>query len=300
VAQLCDLGFKCIFGIDDVKIISVDDSNLIFKGFRYENLYLIDFNASKTQLSTCLFTKSSMAWLWHRKLGHVGMKQLNKLVKHDLVRGLKDGTFEKDKLCSACQAGKQVGNTYPKKSTMSTSKAFELLHMDLFGPTTYIRIGENKYGSVIVDDFTRYTWVFFLVDKSDVFDTFKKFIKRVQNKFEITMKKVRSDSSSELKNTRVDELNDNYDIRHKFSSKYTPQSNRLVKRNNRTLINMARSMLSEYNVSHSFWAEVINMACFYSNRLYCHQFLAKTPYEILNGRKPNIAYFRVFGCKCSY
>jgi hypothetical protein len=63
VAQLCDLSFKCIFGIDDVKIVSVDGSNLIFKGFRYENLYLVDFNASDTQLSACLLTKSSMGWL---------------------------------------------------------------------------------------------------------------------------------------------------------------------------------------------------------------------------------------------
>ena len=74
VAQLCDLEFKCIFWVDDVEIISVDGSNLIFKGFRYENLYLVDFNASEAQLSTCLFTKSSMGWLWHRRLGHVGMK----------------------------------------------------------------------------------------------------------------------------------------------------------------------------------------------------------------------------------
>jgi hypothetical protein len=73
---------------------------LIFKGFRYDNLYLVDFDASEAKLSTCLLTKSSMGWLWHRRLGHVEMKQLNKLVKHDLVRGLKDITFEKDKLCN--------------------------------------------------------------------------------------------------------------------------------------------------------------------------------------------------------
>ena len=76
MAQLCDLGFKCIFGIDHVKIIGVDGSNLIFKGFRYENLYFVDFNASEAKLSTYLFTKSSIGWLWHRRLGHVGMKQL--------------------------------------------------------------------------------------------------------------------------------------------------------------------------------------------------------------------------------
>jgi hypothetical protein len=83
---------------------------------------------------------------------------------------------------------KQVGNTHPKKSMMTTSKAFELLHMDLFGPTTYTSIGGNKYGFVIVDDFTTYTWVVFLVDKSDVFATFEAFIKRVHNEFETTIK----------------------------------------------------------------------------------------------------------------
>jgi hypothetical protein len=91
---------------------------------------------------------------------------------------LKYVVFEKDKLCSSCQDGKQVENTHPKKSIMSTSKAFELLHIDLYGPTQYTSIGGNKYGFVIVDDYTRYTWAFFLVDKSDVFAAFKSFLSR--------------------------------------------------------------------------------------------------------------------------
>jgi transposase InsO family protein len=142
------------------------------------------------------------------------MKQLNKLIKHDLIRGLKDVIFEKDKLCSACQARKQVDNTHPKKSMMSTFKAFELLHMNLFGRTTYTSIGGNKYEFVIVDDFSRYIWVLFLVDKSDAFATFKTFAKRIHNKFETTIKKLRSDNGSEFKNTRVDELCDEFGIRH--------------------------------------------------------------------------------------
>ena len=138
---------------------------------------------------------------------------------------------------------------------MSTSKAFELLHMNLFGLTQYTSISGNKYDFVIVDDYTRYTWVFFLVDKSDVFATFKSFVKGIHNEFETTIKRVRSDNSSEFKNTRIDELCDEFGIRHQFSAKYTPQSNGLVERKNRTLIDMARSMLSEYNVSQSFWAK---------------------------------------------
>jgi transposase InsO family protein len=106
---------------------------------------------------------------------------------------------------------------------MSTSKAFELLQMDLFRPTTYTSIGENKYGFVIVDDYIRYTWVVFLVDKSDVFATFKSFVKRIYNEFKTTIKRVRSDNGSEFKNTRIDELCDDFGIKHQFSAKYTPQ-----------------------------------------------------------------------------
>jgi transposase InsO family protein len=168
-----------------------------------------------------------MGWLWHRRLGHIGMKQLNRLVKHDLVRGLKDVVFEKDKLYSSYQASKQVRNTHPKKSMMSTSKAIELLHMDLFGPTQYTSIDGNKYGFVIVDDYTRYTWVFFLVDKSDVFATFKSFVKGIHNEFETTIKRVRSDNSSEF--TRINELCDEFGIRHQLSAKYTLQSNSLLR-----------------------------------------------------------------------
>jgi hypothetical protein len=92
------------------------------------------------------------------------------------------------------------------------SKKFELLLMNLFGPTTHTSIGENKYGFVIVDDLTRYTWVFFLVDKSDVFATFKTFIKRIHSEFETTIKKVRSDNGSEFNNTRIDELCDEFEL----------------------------------------------------------------------------------------
>jgi transposase InsO family protein len=120
--------------------------------------------------------------------------------------------------------------------------------MDLFRPIQYTSISGNKYGFVIVDDYTRYTWAFFLVDKSDVFATFKSFVKGIHNEFKTTIKRVRSDNGSEFKNTRIDELCDEFRIRHQFS-KYTSQSNDLVERKNRTLIDMERSMLSEYSVT---------------------------------------------------
>ena len=167
---------------------------MIFKGFRYTNLYLVDFTSEDANLKTCLFTKISLGWLCHRRLAHVGMSSLKKLMKNELVRGLNDVKFEKDKLCSACQADKQVANTHPTKAYMLTTRVLELLHMDLFGPTTYKSLGDNLYCPVIVDDYSRYTWVFFLHDKTEVVACFKKFAKRAQNEFEVKLKKIRSDN----------------------------------------------------------------------------------------------------------
>ena len=79
-----------------------------------------------------------------------------------MVVGVKDVTFDKNKLCSACQAGKQFASSHPMKAYLSTSRSLELLHMDLFGPTTYKSLGGNLYCLVIVDDYSRYTWTFFL------------------------------------------------------------------------------------------------------------------------------------------
>jgi hypothetical protein len=131
-----------------------------------------------------------------------------------------------------------------------------------------------------------------------VFETFKPFAILAQNQFEFDIKKVRSDNGSEFKNDRIDEYCDDKGIKHEFSSKYTPEQNGIVERKNMTLIDTARSMLAEYNVSDSYWVEAINTACHASNRLYCHKLLKKNPFELLIGRKPNISYFNVFGFKC--
>ena len=298
ISQLCDSGFNCLFTNEGVTVIRRSDDSVAFKGVLKGKLYLVDFSQERAQLDACLIAKSSLGWLWHRRLAHVGMRNLNKLLKGDHILGLTNVSFEKDRVCSACQAGKQVGVPHPSKSIVTTVKSFELLHMDLFGPVAYISIGGNKYGLVIVDDYSRFTWVFFLHDKSVVQETFKKFAKRAQNEFETKIKKVRSDNGTEFKNTNVEEFLDEEGIGHEFSVPYTPQQNGIVERKNRTLIEAARTMLDEYKISDQFWAEAINTACHAINRLYLHKILNKTAYELLLGKKPNVSYFRVFGSKC--
>jgi transposase InsO family protein len=298
ISQLCASGFNCLFTNEGVTIIRRSDGSVAFKGVLKGKLYLVNFSQEKAQLDTCLVAKSSLGWLWHHRLAHVGMRNLNKLLKGDHILGLTNVSFEKDRICSACQAGKQVGAPHPSKSIITTVKPFELLHMDLFGPVAYISIGGKKYGLVIVDDYSRFTWVFFLHDKSVVQDTFTKFAKRAQNEFETKIKKVRSDNGTEFKNTNIEEFLEEQGIGHEFSVPYTPQQNGIIERKNRTLIEAARTMLDEYKVSDQFWAEAINTACHAINRLYLHKILNKTAYELLLGKKPNVSYFRVFGSKC--
>jgi transposase InsO family protein len=100
-----------------------------------------------------------------------------------------------------------------------------MLYMDLFGPVAYISIGGNKYDLVIVDDYSRFTWVFFLQDKSETHEVLKKFLRRAQNEFDAKVNKIRSDNNTEFKNTQVEDFLDKEDIKHKFSASYTPQQN---------------------------------------------------------------------------
>jgi hypothetical protein len=123
-------------------------------------------------------------------------------------------------------------------------------------------------------------------------------LRQAQNEFGLRIKKIRSDNGTEFKNSQIEGFLEDEGIKHEFSSPYTPQQNGVVERKNRTLLDMARTMLDEYKTLDQFWAEAINTACYSINRLYLHRILKKTSYELLTDKKPNVSYFRVFGSKC--
>jgi transposase InsO family protein len=166
--------------------------------------------------------------------------------------------LEKDRPYGACQAGKQLGAPHHAKNITTTTRTLEMLHMDLFGPIAYISIGGNKYGLVIIDDYSRFTWVFFFQDKGETQEVLKKFLKRAQNEFDAKVKRIRSDNGTEFKNTQVEDDLDEEGIKHEFLPPYTPQQNGVTERKNRILIEMARTMLDEYKTSDQFWAKVVN------------------------------------------
>jgi transposase InsO family protein len=149
------------------------------------------------------------------------MHHLNHLVKHELVLGIPKLKFEKDKLCAACQKGKQVKTSFQKKNVVSTTKPLELLHIDLFGPSRTKSIGGNYYGLVIVDDYSRFTWTLFLKTKDEAFSAFVKLANRIQNEKGIKIVSIRSDHGGEFQNDKFEHFCSEKGIHHNFSSPRT-------------------------------------------------------------------------------
>jgi hypothetical protein len=137
-----------------------------------------------------------------------------------------------------------------------------------------------------------------LQEKSQTQETLKGLLRRAQNEFGLRIKKIRSENGMEFNNSQIEGFLEDEGMKHELSSPYTPQQNGVVERKNRNLLDMARTMLDEYKTPDRFWAEAINTACYSINRLYLHQILKKTSYELLTSKKPNVSYFKFFGSKC--
>ena len=119
------------------------------------------------------------SWIWHNRLGHASMDSLARLINLDLVRGLPKMNFENDRICKACQLGIQTKSSFKPKNIVSTSRPLELLHMDLFGPISTTSLGEKRYGFVIIDDYSRFTWILFIAHKDEAFDMFVSLFKKI-------------------------------------------------------------------------------------------------------------------------
>ncbi|GJW17649.1 putative ribonuclease H-like domain-containing protein [Tanacetum coccineum] len=246
----------------------------------------------------CLIAKatSDESNKWHRRLGHVNFKNLNKLVKGNLVRGLPSKIFQNDHTCVACQKGKQHKASCKAKVVSSISHILQLLHMDLFGPTSIRSLNHKTYCLVITDDFSRFSWVFFLRTKDETSGILKEFIRQIENQLNQKVKTIRSDNGTEFKNRDVIEFCGLKGIKREYSNARTPQQNGVAERKNRTLIEAARTMLADSFLPNTFWAEAVSTACYVLNRVLVTKPHNKTPYELLTGKIPIISYIRPFGC----
>ncbi|GKD64656.1 putative ribonuclease H-like domain-containing protein [Tanacetum coccineum] len=220
-----------------------DESHVLLKVPRKDNMYNVDLKNVVPQGGlTCLFAKATPdeSNLWHRRLGHVNFKTMNKLVRGNLVRGLPLIFFEINQTCVACQKGKQHRASCKPKTVSSINQPLQMLNMDLFGPTFVKSLVKKMYCLVVTDDFSRFSWVFFLASKDETSEILKTFIIGIENLIDLRVK----DNGTELKNRAMNQLCEIKGIKREFSVARTPQQNRVAERKNRTLIEAAKGLFS--------------------------------------------------------
>nr|GFC02110.1 putative ribonuclease H-like domain-containing protein [Tanacetum cinerariifolium] len=246
VLQICDNKNSILFTDSECIVLGrnfklLDDANILLRTPRQHNMYSIDLNniVSHRDL-TCLVAKASAdeCMKCHRRLGHLNFKTMNKLVRHNLVRGLPTKCFKNDHNCTACVKEKQHKASCKYKLVNSVSKPLHTLHMDLFGPTSVSSIIHKWYCLVVTDDFSRFTWTFFLKTKDETSGILRKFITEIENLKDLKLKIIR-----------------------------TPQQNGVAERRNRPLIEAVRTMLADAKLPITFWAEAVNTACYVQNRV---------------------------------
>nr|GEV72497.1 retrovirus-related Pol polyprotein from transposon TNT 1-94 [Tanacetum cinerariifolium] len=181
VGQFCDKGLEVAFRKSTCFVRTEDGVDLL-TGDRSLNLYTIALNEVASNSSACLLEKasSSQSWLWNQRLSHLNFATINNLVKNNLVQGLPKMKFEKDHLCSACEQGKIHRKHHKSKMAFASNQPLYLLHMDLCGPMRVESINGKRYVLVVVDDYSRYTWVFFLHSKDEASEVIISFIKKTQ------------------------------------------------------------------------------------------------------------------------
>ncbi|GJX18720.1 retrovirus-related pol polyprotein from transposon TNT 1-94, partial [Tanacetum coccineum] len=262
--------FVAITGYGDYVQGNITEGDDLLTGARESNLYTISISDMAASSPVCLMSKatSTKSWLWHHILSHLNFGTINDLTKHDLVDSLPKFKYRKDHLCSAYERGKSKKASHPPKVVQSNHSKLELLHMDLCGPMRVASINRKRYILVIVDDYSRFTWVYFLRTKDETPEIIKNFIARVQLNYNVKVHKIRTGNDNEFKNTTLKAYYEKLGIMQQFLT------------------------------AKFIWAEAVSTACFTQNRSIIHTRYNKTPYELLHGRKPNVEYFHVFGSLC--
>ncbi|TXG51085.1 hypothetical protein EZV62_023609 [Acer yangbiense] len=260
------------------------------------NRMFILLAASQPSKPSCFHTATQdLSHLWHCRYGHLSHKGLRTLQFKKMVHGIPK-LEASTTVCTDCMIGKQHRDPIPKRSTWRASQKLQLIHADICGPISPTSNSKKRYLICFIDDFSRKTWVYFLVEKSEALVTFKHFKKYVEKEMDACIKCLRTDRGGEFTSQDFNEFCKENGIKRQLTAAYTPQQNGVAERKNRTIMNLVRSMLSEKKIPKTFWPEAVNWTVYILNRSPTLVVKNITPEEAWSGIKPSVEHFRVFGC----
>nr|GEW21489.1 retrovirus-related Pol polyprotein from transposon TNT 1-94 [Tanacetum cinerariifolium] len=277
MGQFCDSYLKVAFRQHTCFIRNLDGVDML-TGSRGNNLYTLSLGDMMTSSPICLLSKASKtkSWLWHCCLSHLSFDAINHLARQGLVRGLPKLKFEKDHLYFACAMGKSKKKSHKPKSEDTNQEKLYLLHMDLCGLMRVESINGRKYILVIVDDYSRFTWVKCLRSKDEAPDFIIKFLKMIQVRLKVSVRRIQTYNGSEFVNQTLREYYEQVGISHETSVARSPQQNGVVERRN----------------------QAVATACYTQNRSIIRLRHEKTPYGLLHNKLPDLSFLHVFGALC--
>lgn len=274
--------FKMVFEADKF-ILS---KNCMFVGKGYVENRMFKLNIENENISAYFMESLD---LWHEHLGHVNFRSIQLMVNNGLIKDCRKNHTAKCLTCSKCKSTKK-----PFKTVERTSTLLQLIHTDIC-EMNYLSCHGKRYFITFIDDYSRYTYVFPLKTKDETFETFKTYKAEVKNKLSVKIKSIRYDRGGEYLKSYFIDFCKREGIEKQLTMSYTPQQNGVAERKNRTFIEMVNFMLYRSGIYENLWTVALLSACHILNRITFSNH-DESPYELWNNRKPNINYFKVWGC----
>ena len=264
------------------------------KSLYYLDIRVHHFNSSCTEETAMMGSATLSQDIWHQRLAHVNQNTVNKMLSQQLVDGLHMNSEKNSKtVCSGCAYGKMHRLPFPTGRTRA-NQVGQLIHSDVCGPMQTSTPGGARYFISFKDDFSGWRVVYFLKNKSEVEDYFKKYVNQLRGETGNHVNTLRSDNGGEFMGQSFQIWLQHKGIRHETSVPHTPEQNGVAERSNRTVVEAARSMLHQKNLPLELWAEAINCAVYTLNRVLSSS-TSVTPYQAWHRAKPDVSNLRVFG-----
>lgn len=299
IGTAADKGFTIIYTADRCLIQNDGMTMAIGKRLSTNKLYKMIFKVTSPMEANSASSESIPLWLWHQRLAHVSTNTIKdmftKQSSMELIRiKLSD---QANVFCGSCAEGKQHKLSFQQSQTVKAKKSGTYIHSDVCGPMSVQSPTGSRYYINFKDEFSGYRQVYFMKKKSEALDKFKLFEIQVFNDTGTHIQHLRTDNGTEyvIKDFKEHLLRNK--IQHHTTAPYTPQQNGVAERDNRTLVEAARSMIIHSKLPKLLWAEAVNVAAYTLNRVTCKKTVNSTPYEKWFGTKPSISHLRTFGCE---
>lgn len=292
IGKMASKGLEVRFTDDGCDIVNGSGS-VVAVGVRFGNLYkLSEVEQAMQSVGVCHSEKCRH--LWHRRFGHRDMDAIDKVNREKLGSGVKMTECRREEICETCLEGKLTRKPFPSVVDKKSKNILDLVHTDLCGPFDNVTPSGNRYLMSLIDDHSRFTVVYLLREKSEAKEKIKDYVSFCTNYFGRKPKIIRSDGGGEYINKDLQHFYAKEGIVAQCTTAYSPQSNGVAERKNRSLQEMASCMLLDAGMEKRYWGEAIRTAAYLQNRLPSRA-VDGTPYERWYGRKPVLDHLRVFG-----